>query len=441
LLNKEKYFMDAISRFFKLDKVGSNIRTELIAGLTTFLAMAYILFATPNIMAAAGMPKDAVFTATAIAAAMGCIVMGLWANFPAGLAPGMGLNAFFSFAVVGGMGYTWEQALAAVLISGIVFFLLSAFKIREWILEAIPTSLRHGITVGIGLFLSIIALKSAGIIVGFEPTLLKLGDLTQPSAILAALGLLIIIALDYKKIPGAMVLGVFTVSIIAAFMGLTHFNGLVSMPPSMAPVFMQMDFSRVFEASMISVVLAFVFVDVFDTSGTLMATASQAGLTDKDGKFPQMKKAMMADSVATTAGAALGVSSVTTYVESGAGISAGGKTGLTAVTVGVLFLAALFFSPLLSFVPAYATAPALLFVGLLMTRDMRSINWDNMTDAAPAWICAVMMPLGFSVAHGIGLGFTSHALLMLFTGRFSDIRPAVVVVAALYVAGIGFGVI
>jgi AGZA family xanthine/uracil permease-like MFS transporter len=433
--------MDAISRFFKLDKVGSNIRTELIAGLTTFLAMAYILFANPNIMAASGMPKDAVFTATAIAAAMGCIVMGLWANFPAGLAPGMGLNAFFSFAVVGGMGYTWEQALAAVLISGVVFFLLSAFKIREWILEAIPTSLRHGITVGIGLFLSIIALKSAGIIVGFEPTLLKLGDLREPSAILAALGLLIIIALDYKKIPGAMVIGVFTVSIIAAFMGLTQFHGLVSMPPSMAPVFMQMDFSRVFEASMISVVLAFVFVDVFDTSGTLMATASQAGLTDKDGKFPQMKKAMMADSVATTAGAALGVSSVTTYVESGAGISAGGKTGLTAVTVGVLFLAALFFSPLLSFVPAYATAPALLFVGLLMTRDMRSINWDNMTDAAPAWICAVMMPLGFSVAHGIGLGFTSHALLMLFSGRFSDIKPAVVVVAALYVAGIGFGVI
>ena len=433
--------MDAISRFFKLKESGSNIRTELIAGLTTFLAMAYILFANPNIMAASGMPKDAIFTATAVAAAMGCIVMGLWANFPAGLAPGMGLNAFFSFAVVGGMGYTWGQALAAVLLSGIVFFILSAFKIREWILEAIPTSLRHGITVGIGLFLSIIALKSAGIIVGFEPTLLKLGDLTQPSAILASLGLLIIIALDYKKIPGAMVIGVLTVSIIAAFMGLTQFHGLISMPPSMAPVFMKMDFSRVFEASMISVVLAFVFVDLFDTSGTLMATASQAGLTDKNGKFPQMKKAMMADSVATAAGAALGVSSVTTYVESGAGISAGGKTGLTAVTVGVLFLAALFFSPLLSFVPAYATAPALLFVGLLMTRDMRSINWDDMIDAAPAWICAVMMPLGFSVAHGIGLGFTSHALLMLFSGRTSEIRPAVVVVAVLYVAGIGFGVI
>lgn len=430
-----------LEKLFQLKTHNTTVRTEVIAGLTTFLAMAYILFANPNIMAASGMPKDAVFTATAISAAMGCLMMGLWANFPAGLAPGMGLNAFFSFAVVGGMGYTWEQALAAVLVSGVVFFLLSAFKIREWILEAIPTCLRHGITVGIGLFLSIIALKNAGIIVGFEPTLLKLGDLTQPSPILASLGLLVIIALDYKKIPGAMVLGVLAVSVVAAIMGLTQFHGLVSMPPSMAPVFMAMDFSRVLEASMISVVLAFVFVDLFDTSGTLIATASQAGLTDKDGKFPQMKKSMMADSLATTAGASLGVSSVTTYVESGAGISAGGKTGLTAVTVGVLFLAALFFSPLLDFVPAYATAPALLFVGLLMTRDMRNINWNDMTDAAPAWICAVMMPLGFSVAHGIGLGFTSHAILMLLSGRLSEIKPAVVVVAMLYVAGLGFGVI
>ncbi|MCK5881418.1 MAG: NCS2 family permease, partial [Sinobacterium sp.] len=256
-----------------------------------------------------------------------------------------------------------------------------------------------------------------------------------------SLGFLLIIALDYKKIPGAMVIGVLAVSGVAAVMGLTKFHGFISMPPSMAPVFWAMDFSRLFEASMISVVLAFVFVDLFDTSGTLMATASQAGLTDKDGQFPQMKNAMMADSVATTVGATLGVSSVTTYVESGAGISAGGKTGLTAVTVGILFLIALFFSPLLDFVPAYATAPALLFVGLLMTRDMRNINWDDLCDAAPAWICAVMMPLGFSIAHGIGLGFTSHVILMLLCGRINEIKPAVVVVAALYIAGIGFGVI
>lgn len=430
-----------LEKLFHLKEHQTTVRTELIAGLTTFLAMAYILFANPNIMAASGMPKEAVFTATAIGAAMGCLLMGLWANFPAGLAPGMGLNAFFSFSVVGSMGYTWEQALAAVLVSGVVFFLLSAFKIREWILDAIPTSLRHGITVGIGLFLSLIGLHNAGIVVGFEPTLIKLGDLSQPSAILASLGLLVIIALDYKKVPGAMVIGVLSVSVIAAILGLTKFHGLVSMPPSMSPILMQMDFSRVFEASMISVVLAFVFVDIFDTSGTLMATASQAGLSDKDGKFPQMKNAMMADSVATTVGATLGVSSVTTYVESGAGISAGGKTGLTAVTVGVLFLAALFFSPLLDFVPAYATAPALLFVGLLMTRDMRHINWDDLTDAAPAWICAVMMPLGFSIAHGIGLGFTSHAILMLLCGRTSDLKPAVVIVAILYIAGIAFGVI
>ncbi|NRA42062.1 MAG: NCS2 family permease [Pseudomonadales bacterium] len=430
-----------LEKLFKLSQHQTSVKTEVLAGLTTFLTMAYILFANPSIMAASGMPKEAVFTATAVAAAMGCILMGLWANFPAGLAPGMGLNAFFAFAVVGGMGYSWEQALAAVLVSGVIFFLLSVFKIREWILQAIPASLRHGITVGIGLFLSIIALKNAGIIADHPATLLTLGDLTQAPAVLAALGLLLIIALDHKQVPGAMIIGVLLISIIAALLGLTEFNGLLATPPSLAPVLMAMDFSRITEISMISVILAFVFVDLFDTSGTLMATASQAGLTDENGQFPQMNKAMVADSVATTAGAALGVSSVTTYVESGAGIAAGGKTGLTAVTVGLLFLVALFFSPLLDFIPAYATAPALLYVGLLMTRDMQKIHWQNLTDAAPAWICAVMMPMGFSVSHGIGLGFTAHAILMLLSGRFSDIKPAVVVVACLYCLGLAFKVI
>ena len=349
-----------LEKLFKLSQHPTSIKTEVLAGVTTFLTMAYILFANPSIMSASGMPKEAVFTATAVAAAMGCILMGLWANFPAGLAPGMGLNAFFAIAVVGGMGYSWEQALAAVLVSGVIFFLLSVFKIREWILQAIPASLRHGITVGIGLFLSIIALKNAGIIADHPATLLTLGDLTQAPAVLAALGLLLIIALDHKQVPGAMIIGVLLISIIAALLGLTEFNGLLATPPSLTPVLMAMDFSRITEISMISVILAFVFVDLFDTSGTLMATASQAGLTDENGQFPQMNKAMVADSVATTAGAALGVSSVTTYVESGAGIAAGGKTGLTAVTVGLLFLVALFFSPLLDFIPAYATAPALL---------------------------------------------------------------------------------
>lgn len=430
-----------LEKLFKLRAHNTTVKTEIIAGLTTFLTMAYILFANPSIMEASGMPKEAVFVATALAAALGCFLMGLWANFPAGLAPGMGLNAFFAFSVVGSMGYTWEQALAAVLVSGVAFFLLSAFKIREWILQAIPPCLRHGITVGIGLFLSIIALKNAGIITAHPATLLTLGDLTQPGAVLCCLGLMTIIALDYKKIPGAMVIGVFLVSIVAAAFGLTQFHGLFSMPPSMAPVFMAMDFSRIFEVSMISVILAFVFVDLFDTSGTLMATASKAGLTDKNGNFPQMRKAMVADSIATTAGAGLGVSSVTTYVESGAGIAAGGKTGLTAVIVGLMFLVALFFSPLLDFIPAYATAPALLYVGLLMTSDMRHINWDNMTDAAPAWICAVMMPMGFSISHGIGMGFTSHAVLMILSGRSKEIKPAVVVVAILYCTALAFKVL
>ncbi|KZY62383.1 guanine permease [Oleiphilus sp. HI0071] len=430
-----------LEKLFKLKEHQTTVKVELVAGLTTFLTMAYILFANPDIMSAAGMPKEAVFTATAVAAALGCILMGLWANFPAGLAPGMGLNAFFAFAVVGGMGYTWGQALAAVFVSGIIFFLLSAFKIREWILHSIPGCLRHGITVGIGLFLTIIGLKNAGIIADHPATLLTLGDLASPGPMLAGLGLLLIIAFDYRKVPGSIVIGMIAISVIAAILGITQFHGLVGEPHSMSELFLAMDFSRILEATMISVVLAFVFVDLFDTSGTLMATASKAGLTDKDGKFDAMGKAMLADSTATTAGAALGVSSVTTYVESGAGIAAGGKTGLTAVTVGALFLVALFFTPLLDFVPAFATAPALIYVGLMMTADMRNINWDDMTSAAPAWICAIMMPFGFSISHGIGLGFLAHTVLQLLTGKTAEIRPAVALVSVLYVAGIVFGVL
>lgn len=430
-----------LEKLFKLQEHQTTIKVEIVAGLTTFLTMSYILFANPDIMSAAGMPKEAVFTATAVAAAVGCILMGLWANFPAGLAPGMGLNAFFAFAVVGGMGYTWEQALAAVLISGVIFFLLSAFKIREWILHSIPGCLRHGITVGIGLFLTIIGLKNAGIIADHPATLLTLGDLASPGPLLAGLGLLLIIALDYRKITGSIVISMLAIAIVSSILGITTFSGIVGEPHSMSELFFALDFSRVLEATMISVILAFVFVDLFDTSGTLMATASKAGLTDKDGKFDAMGKAMLADSTATTAGAALGVSSVTTYVESGAGIAAGGKTGLTAVTVGVLFLAAMFFTPLLDFVPAFATAPALIYVGLMMTADMRHINWDDMTSAAPAWICAIMMPFGFSISHGIGLGFVAHTVLQLLTGKTSEIRPAVALVSVLYVLGIATGVL
>jgi AGZA family xanthine/uracil permease-like MFS transporter len=425
-----------LEKMFKLKAHGTTVKTEIVAGLTTFLTMAYILFANPDIMGAAGMDASAVFVATAVAAAIGCFIMGLWANFPAGLAPGMGLNAFFAFAVVGGMGYTWEQALAAVFVSGIVFFLLSAFKIREWIITSIPSSLRHGITVGIGLFLTIIALKNAGIVVAFGPTIIKMGDFTQAAPILAGFGLLLIIALDSKKVPGAVLISILAVSVIAAILGMTHFSGLVSAPPSMSELVMAMDFSRILEVGMISVILAFVFVDLFDTSGTLMATASKAGLTDENGKFDNMGRAMVSDSAATTIGAAMGVSSVTTYVESGAGIAAGGRTGLTSVVIGILFLVAMFFSPLLSFVPAYATAPALMFVGLLMTSDMSNIHWDDMTEAAPAWIAAIGMPLFFSISHGIGMGFVAYTAIKLMSGKFSDIKPAVAIVAVLYIIGL-----
>jgi len=428
-----------LEKMFKLKEHGTTVKTEVVAGLTTFLTMAYILFANPDIMSAAGMPADSVFVATALAAALGCFVMGFWANFPAGLAPGMGLNAFFAFAVVGGMGYTWEQALAAVFISGIVFFLLSVFRIREWIITSIPSSLRHGITVGIGLFLAIVALKSSGIIVAFGPTLVKLGDMTSAAPILAGLGFMLVIALDHRKVPGAVLISILAVSVVAAIMGMTHFSGLVSAPPSIGNIVLAMDFSRALEAGMISVVLAFVFVDLFDTTGTLMATASKAGLTDKNGRFDAMGRAMVADSAATTAGAALGVSSVTTYVESGSGIAAGGRTGLTAVVVGIMFLFAMFFSPLLSFVPAYATAPALLFIGLLMTADMTKVDWNDMTEAAPAWVAAIGMPLFFSISHGIGMGFVAYAIIKLLAGRISDIKPAVAIVAVLYIAGLATG--
>ncbi|WP_444895840.1 NCS2 family permease [Microbulbifer sp. EKSA008] len=427
-----------LEKLFKLSERQTNVRREVIAGVTTFLTMAYIIFVNPNILAAAGMDKGAVFMATCLAAAIGCLIMGLYANYPIALAPGMGLNAFFAYVVVGEMGYSWQVALGAVFISGVIFLLLSIFKLREWIIDSIPLSLRQSLAAGIGLFLAIIALKSAGIVVASPATLVTLGDLKSIEAILAALGFFIIVALSYRRMLGSVMIGILAVTVIALAIGKVEFTGLISAPPSLAPTYLELDIAGAFEVGMISVIFAFLFVDLFDTAGTLLSVSDRAKLLDKDGKLPGMGKALMADSSASVVGSVLGSSTTTCYVESTAGITAGGRTGLTAVVCAGLFLLATFFSPLIGMIPAYATAGALLYVGVLMTSGMSSIDWDDITEAAPAVIAAVMMPLSFSIAHGIALGFISYAVIKTLSGRSKDVSISVYVLAALFVAKFAF---
>ncbi|MFA0809838.1 NCS2 family permease [Microbulbifer epialgicus] len=427
-----------LEKLFKLSERQTNVRREVIAGVTTFLTMAYIIFVNPNILAAAGMDKGAVFMATCLAAAIGCLVMGLYANYPIALAPGMGLNAFFAYVVVGEMGYSWQVALGAVFISGVIFLLLSIFKLREWIIDSIPLSLRQSLAAGIGLFLAIIALKSAGIVVASPATLVTLGDLKSIEAMLAALGFFIIVALSYRRMLGSVMIGILAVTVIALAIGKVEYSGLVAAPPSLAPTYLELDIAGAFEIGMISVIFAFLFVDLFDTAGTLLSVSDRAKLLDKNGKLPGMGKALMADSSASVVGSVLGSSTTTCYVESTAGITAGGRTGLTAVVCAGLFLLAIFFSPLIGMVPAYATAGALLYVGVLMTSGMSSIDWDDITEAAPAVIAAVMMPLSFSIAHGIALGFIAYAVIKTLSGRSKDVSISVYVLAALFIAKFAF---
>ncbi|MCX2782160.1 NCS2 family permease [Microbulbifer thermotolerans] len=423
-----------LERLFKLSQRDTTVRRELIAGVTTFLAMAYIIFVNPNVMAAAGMDKGAVFTATCLSAAAGCLIMGLYANYPFALAPGMGLNAFFSYVVVGEMGYSWQIALGAVFISGMLFLLLSIFRVREWIIDSIPLSLRQALGAGVGLFLAIIALKSAGIVTASPATLVTLGDLTSSDAVLAASGFFLIAALAFRQVLGAVMIGILAVTAIALLMGKVSYSGLVSAPPNLAPTLLQLDIAGAFEVGMVSVIFAFLFVDLFDTAGTLLSTADRAKLLDKNGKLSGMGKALMADSSASALGSLLGSSTTTTYVESTAGVAAGGRTGLTAVTCAGLFLLALFFSPLVSMIPACATAGALLYVAVLMTSGLSSIDWDDITEAAPAVIAAVMMPLSFSIANGIALGFISYAVIKTLSGRRRDVSVSVYLLAAMFAA-------
>ncbi|MGO1766118.1 guanine permease [Advenella sp. S44] len=422
-----------LESLFKLREHGTNIRTEILAGLTTFLTMSYIIFVNPDILGTTGMDKGAVFVATCLAAALGCLVMAFLANWPIGMAPGMGLNAFFAFGVVGSMGYTWQQALGAVFVSGVIFLILSATGIRKWLIEGIPKSLRSAIVAGIGLFLALIALKSAGIVVGNEATLVAQGDLKSPTVLLAILGFFVIVCLDSLRVKGAILIGILVVTVLSALFGFSApITSVVSAPPSIAPTFMQLDIAGVLNQGFLHIILVFVLVEVFDATGTLIGVARRANLLP-EGKPNRLGRALFADSTAILAGSALGTSSTTAFVESAAGVQAGGRTGMTALVVGILFLLSLFFAPLASVVPSYATAPALLYVAGLMVRELVEVEWNDITNAIPAALTAIIMPFTYSIAEGIAFGFISYVVIKTFTGRFREIHIATLIIALLFV--------
>ncbi|WP_027908805.1 NCS2 family permease [Pseudomonas sp. URMO17WK12:I4] len=418
-----------LERLFQLKAHNTNVRTEILAGVTTFLTMAYILFVNPSILGETGMDKGAVFVATCLAAAFGSVVMGLIANYPIALAPGMGLNAFFTYTVVLGMGHTWQVALGAVFLSACLFFLLSIFKIREWIINSIPLELRSAIAAGIGLFLALIALQNAGIVAANPATMVGLGNLGSPAALLAILGFFLIIGLEALRVTGAVLISILVVTTLSILLGVSQFGGVVSMPPSLAPTFLQLDIAGALDVSLISVIFAFLFVDLFDNSGTLIAVAKKAGLMRKDGHLPKMGRALIADSTAALGGSLLGTSTTTSYIESAAGVSAGGRTGLTSIVVAVLFLFALFFAPLAGSVPAFATAPALLFVAVLMASGMAEIEWSDITVAAPVVVTALAMPLTYSIATGIAFGFITWVAAKTLAGRFRELNGMLVALA------------
>lgn len=436
-----------LERFFKLSENQTSVRTEILAGLTTFLTMCYILIVNPSILSLTGMDFGAVFVATAISAAIGCFIMGALANYPIALAPGMGLNAYFTFSVVQGMGVSWQIALAAVFMSGIIFMIFSGFKVREMLVNALPMSLKMAIAAGIGLFLALIALKGSGVVVASEATLLKMGQLYEikdhvklPNypVLLALLGFILTIGLDYFRVRGAIIISIFVVTGLAAMLGLTEFKGFFAPVPSIAPTFMQMDFQGLFNGSLLAVIFVFFLVDLFDSTGTLVGVTHRAGMLDKNGHLPRLRRALFADSIAIVAGAGLGTSSTTPYIESASGVAAGGRTGLTAVTVGVLMLACLWLSPLAQAVPAFATAPALLYIGVQMMRSATEIDWHDITEAAPAFMTIAFMPFTYSIADGIAMGFITYAAIKLVCGRSKEVPVMVWLVAVCWLAKFWF---
>ena len=428
----------AISEFFKLHEHGTTFKRELLAGATTFFTMSYIIFVNPTIMAETGMDHGAIFVGTCLAAAIACFFMGLFANWPVALAPGMGLNAYFTYVVVGEMGYSWQTALGAVFVAGILFVMISVTPLRRWMLESIPSNLRIALGAGVGLFIGFIGLKSGGIIVSNPATYLALGDLRLPETFLAAIGFLFITVLAVKKIPGAIILGILGVTSIALVLGLVEYSGFVSSPPSLAPVFLQLSFPDTLNLSVTIVVLTFLFVNLFDTAGTLLAVATRAEITTDDGQIKNLDRALKADSSASVVGACFGCAPVTSYVESSSGISAGGRTGLTAVVVGLFFCGAIFFSPIASIIPPYATAGALIYVAILMVSGMEKLEWADPTELLPALITVILIPLTFSIADGIAFGFTSYVVIKLFAGKRDQISLGAWFLTILFVSKFAF---
>ena len=422
-----------LQKLFGFDPSKNNIKTEILAGITTFLTMSYILAVNPNMFALCGMPADSVFTATALAAIIGTLVMAFWAKLPFGLAPGMGLNAFFVFSVCLGMGHSWQFALTAILIEGIIFVILTLTNLREAIVNAIPVTLKNAIGAGIGLFIAFIGLQNAGLVVNNDATLVALGDITQGSALLAIIGIIITGILVIKNVPGGLLLGILITTLVGIPMGLTTYNGVVSMPSSLDPIFMKFQWGDVLSMDMLVIVFTFLFVDMFDTIGTLVGVATKANMMQPDGKIPKIKQAFMADAIATLAGACMGASTTTTYVESASGVAQGGRTGLTAFSIAVCFSISLLFSPIFLAIPAAATAPVLILVGLFMMSPIKLIDFDRFSEAIPAFICVIMMPLTYSISDGILLGMISYVILNMLSGRFKKITPAMYILAILFI--------
>ena len=422
-----------LKKLFGFDPAKTTVKTEIIAGITTFLTMSYILAVNPSMSSELSMPGGAVFTSTALAAIIGCVAMALIGKLPFGLAPGMGLNAFFVYSVCLGMGYPWQFALTAVLIEGLVFIILTITNVREAIVNAIPASLRNAIGAGIGLFIAFIGLSSAGVVVSDPSTLVTLGDITSGSALLAFIGIIITGFLYVKNVPGAILLGIIITMIIGIPMGVTQFQGVFSHPESIKPIFMQFQFDKIWSLDMLSVVFTFLFIDMFDTVGTLIGVCTKANMVDEKGNIKRLKHAFMADSIATTAGAMLGTSTTTTYVESAAGVAQGGRSGLTALAVAGCFAIALFFSPLFLSIPSAATASALVLVGLMMMEPITKIKFDDFSESIPAFICIIVMPLTYSISNGILIGMITYVLMNMICGNFKKITPVMYILAVIFI--------
>ena len=421
------------NRMFDLPAHGTSVRTELIAGATTFLTMAYIVVVNPAILADAGIDPGAAFVATCLAAAVGTALMGVLTNYPIALAPGMGLNAFFSYGVVATMGHPWQTALGAVFISGSIFLALSLTRFRETVVNSIPRTLQLATAAGIGFFIAFIGLRNAGIVVADPATLVAAGDLGAGTVVLAVLCFVAIVALEARKVPGALLIAILATTLAAVALGLQPWTGVLSAPPSIAPTFLALDIPAALDLGLVSVIFAFFLVDLFDSAGTLIGTAHVGGFLDRRGRLPKLRRALIADSAATVVGAGLGTSPVTAYIESVPGIRAGGRTGLTALVVAGLFLLVLFFAPLAAMVPSYAAAPALIYVGCLMARNLTDIDWDDLTEYTPGLVTAISMPLTFSITYGLGFGFVSYAAIKVATGRAREVPVAVYPIALAFV--------